>query len=149
MCLYVNSPRLIAETDLIVYKCLRREPRLKNTYVTPMQGAMVAFGKNGKFHLRSGAKIMVITNEFRNKTIHEGIHAYTYEYRAYALLPAYCEVFYAIIPKGRVYYLGFGAQVVSSDMIIFRNKDSFNTYMANHKVKEIDTSKKLSKDFVV
>ena len=145
MCLKLASKKLVAETDLLVYKCIDYD-KDTDTYCTPFQYLPIVF-KDGVTVIEGGDNALAIERVWSNQlnkmttVINFGVHAYTTKKEAVDtanLFPASgTEVYYAIIPKGCPYYLGLNFDIVTTKLIVFRTKMNFNKYAKGKEIKEI------------
>lgn len=138
MCLIVKSPKMIAETDLVVYKCLEHSPKIR----TPFQRFPIKF-VNGKTYLVMNNKEygLKISYEVPCGLIFEGVHAYYNKEEADLMSIKFqlskMRTHYGIIPKGCEYYLGCKNQIVSTEMIIFETDKDYLKYEESHEVKSV------------
>ena len=138
MCLIVNSPKMIAETDLAVYKILEKD---NNNFLTPYKKCSIQFENGQFFQVMDGEKVLDLDFIY----IEKGIHAYYRENTAKeknAILNEASsfltfKVHYAVIPKGCEYCLGIEDEIVSTDMIIFETDEDYRKYKRKHKVKPV------------
>ena len=145
MCLKLASKKLVAETDLLVYKCIDYD-KDTDTYCTPFQYLPIVF-KDGVTVIEGGNMALTIEkvkNAATNKYvdgINYGVHAYTTKKEAVdtaSLFPASgTEVYYAIIPKDCPYYIGLNFDIVTTKLIVFRTKRNFDKYAKGKEIKEI------------
>lgn len=132
MCLVVNSKKLVAKTDLVVYKILKKY----NNFLTLFRDFPIKF-INGETYLVMADKELYGLKPFYNE-IHEGIHAYYDKKKADLISTGFQRTkHYAIIPKGCEYYLGTKGDIVSTEMIIFETKKDYLKYKQMHKVKPV------------
>ena len=136
-----NNP-FIAKNNIVIYKALDTK-KLDNTkdICTPFMYFPIIFD-NGKCIMKESS--MDINGEFA----HKGIHAYTSEEK--------CEItcrffyhgtgtkkFWAVIPKGSKYFIGKDEDIVSDNLIIFKNREEFRKYKKENKC--VDLNLELSK----
>lgn len=106
------------------------------TFITPSQRVKICFNDEGFLKLQ--AKLGV-SKKFKRlgeitKAVSTGIHGYTYFDGVdwTELCPTY---FYhpAIIPANTKYYLGIKNEIVAEEMIIFKDKESYDAFIKkNH-----------------
>lgn len=118
MCLIPKESAKIAEEDIVVYKVLSK--RLDGFYTSPFMGAVYQIGElkiaNIKYDKRPSQ--FYYCESYRT-IITEGLHAYTTEASAVFMsfyLPIKTFVAKAIIPKGAMYVLGQGNEIVSTQL---------------------------------
>jgi len=143
MCLIVGTKKLVAKTDLLVYKCL---DHYGSSYCTPFQYLPIVFNKGVKT-IDGGEYALTIEKDYHSRyggqirVINHGVHAYIRkseaEYTASQFPNSGTEVHYAIIPKGCPYYIGMEFDVVATKMIVFRSKRIFDKYAEGKVIKEI------------
>ena len=120
MCLIPKESAKIAEKDIVVYKLLGK--CLNGAYYSPWRDAPYEIGKlyiaNIRYHKRLSHKV----DEYLIKTtiIEEGLHAYI-DYSTAVLTSAMVPtsglfVVKAIIPRGSMYVLGVGNEIVSTQL---------------------------------
>lgn len=135
MCLIVNSPKMIAKTDLVVYKCLDHRPVI----CTPFQGFPINFINGEKYLVMRHKELHGL--EVFHGFIHEGVHAYYNKKKADLICTGFqrtkTKTHYAIIPNGCEYYLGNSGDIVSTDMIVFRTREDYRKYKREHEVKSV------------
>lgn len=146
MCLKVATKKLTAKTDLLVFKCLDYNKR-KRTYCTPFRYLPIKFDKDRKCVIKSGDNALAIEKEWNNgngvhrmiDVINIGVHAYTTKEQAEWVASKFWETkyYYAVIPKGCHYYIGFDFEVVTTELIVFKFKKDFYEYAKEHEIKEI------------
>lgn len=141
MCLIVSiehHPDLkpkTAKTDLRVYKILTQ---VSGCWFTPYQSVRLKFNLQNKIRYKStiDAPLSHSSGLSYCARISRGIHSF-YSYVFAINEKRWCgpgTVFYAVIPKGSKYYIGVEGDIVSSQLIIFRNKETFEKYSSKHKV---------------
>lgn len=143
MCLVVGTKKLVAKTDLLVYKCLDYH---RGSYCTPYRYLPIVFDKGVKT-IDGGEQALTIEKVWSARCgnwvrgISHGVHAYYKKTEAQLTAKMFptcgTKVFYAVIPKGCAYYIGMDFDVVATKMIVFRSKKSFDEYAKEHEIKEI------------
>lgn len=109
----------IAQEDLVVYKILEKN---KYLYRTPYRHKIVLFlfGKHTYKHVHLHPKKTVDEHGCKLWEVHEGIHSYE-SIPWYQTLNGECS-FKAIIPKGAKFYIGITWDIVSSDLIVYKDR---------------------------
>lgn len=141
MCLIVGTKKLVAKTDLLVYKCLDKEGR---KFCTPFRYLPIKF-TNGRCVIESAETALTIEKEWHEKklvkVINIGVHAYTDKDISDDIAERFPEcgtkTYYTVIPKGCPYYVGMKFDVVSTKMIVFKSKEDFDKYAEGKEIKEI------------
>ena len=125
-----NLKCLVAQEDILVYKCL---DCTDGEYCTPFQYMPIMFTK-GKYVYN---KVNMPTSKYRwRDTIEVGIHAYSTKNPAITLSKSFhCDngtsMHYAIIPKGSNFYIGTDEDIVSNNLIVYREKRCFDRHYPN------------------
>ena len=130
-----NVKCFVAEEDILVYKCL---DCINREFRTPFQYMPIIF-KRGKYVYN---KVSMKKKAFCNKIdvcnkmdegayIGSGIHAYRTMSRAFAVSKSFYEfdgtyMHYAVIPKGSNFYIGNNVDIVSDNLIVYRDKKYFD-----------------------
>ena len=116
---------LVAKEDILVYKCL---DCTSGEYCTPFQYMPIIFAK-GKYVYN---KVNMPKSKCEwNDTIGVGIHAYSTKNAAIALSKSFywgngTSMHYAVIPKGSNFYVGVYDNIVSNNLIVYREKRCFD-----------------------
>lgn len=118
---------LVAQEDILVYKCLDCED---GEYCTPFQFKPIIFTK-GKY-VYDKVDMLDCTEE----SIEVGIHAYTIKKRAIKVSESFnylngTSMHYAVIPKGSNFYIGRDEDIVSNNLIVYREKRCFDKHYPN------------------
>ena len=137
MCLIKVGKKQVAETDILVYKCL--DEKLIRVYCTPFQYFPVEF-------IDGMACLSIKENLFktRGKRIECGIHGYYDRSNADATSLEFedcgTKTHYAIIHKGTPYCLGIEGEIVTTKMTIFETEEDYEKYKSNSdvEIKEIE-----------
>ena len=127
MCLVVEKRirKKIAETDILVYKCLEKK---NGNYYTPFQNVNIFFD-NGKCVMEKIPNIVPKRVNGRRE-IEKGLHSF-YKKTPANTLSAYfprTEIYYAMIPKGSEYYIGINGEIVSNNLIVFETQKDYQKY---------------------
>lgn len=117
MCLIPKESAKIADKDIVVYKVLLKYSN--ETYYSPYKDAIYEIGKLYTANVRYHERFVYKVDECPITTtlIEEGLHAYTL--KGFAFLRAFVltgVVFKAIIPRGAMYVLGTGNEIVSTQL---------------------------------
>ena len=115
---------LVAKEDILVYKCL---DCVDNEYCTPYQYMPITFNK-GKYVYKE-----VIMDTVTISGIDVGIHSFGTRDAALATCKQFhaqsgTSMHYAIIPKGSNFYIGIDEDVVSNNLIVYRQKRCFDKH---------------------
>ena len=124
---------LVAQEDILVYKCLDCED---GEYWTPFQYMSIAFTKGKYVYDEANMDESVYCGKGSSSSVSVGIHSFGT--KGAALLT--CRDFYtmngtsmhyAIIPKGSNFYIGIDEDVVSNNLIVYRQKRCFDKHYPN------------------
>lgn len=143
MCLTVKkgTHRMVAETNLKVYKCLDYSPFFK--YQTPFQFMRINFNEKGQYRFEMDSNLIAVRpRTLGGYEVGRGIHAYHVKLAADETSSKFHEdsgtaTHYAVIPKGSHYYIGEKRDIVSNQMIIFKSKKDFDKYAEENEVKPV------------
>ena len=122
-----NVKCFAAKEDILAYKCLDYK---NGKYYTPFQYMPIVFTK-GKYAYN---KVNMPKSKCEwNDTIGVGIHAYSTKNAAIALSKSYywgngTSMHYAVIPKGSNFYIGNNGDIVSNNLIVYREKRCFDRH---------------------
>ena len=122
-----NVKCFVAKEDILAYKCLDCED---GVYYTPFQYMPIVFTK-GKYAYN---KVNMPKSKCEwNDTIGVGIHAYSTKNAAIALSKSFywgngTSMHYAVIPKGSNFYIGNNGDIVSNNLIVYREKRCFDRH---------------------
>lgn len=118
MCLIPKESAKIAEEDIVVYKILSK--RLDGFYTSPFKEAVYQIGELKTANIKYDKKPLQFDHcECYRTIITEGLHAYTTEASAMFMsfyLATNTFIAKAIIPKGAMYVLGEGKEIVSTQL---------------------------------
>lgn len=128
-----NVKCFVAKEDILVYKCLNCND---GEYCTPFQYMPIAFTK-GKYvynKVKMSQKIGCRTRE--NALVSKGIHSYSTRGKAIMVAKKFrkrneTSMHYAVIPKGSNFYIGNNDDVVSNNLIVYRDKRGFDRHYPN------------------
>lgn len=138
MCLIKVGKKQVAETDILVYKCLDYDTFIEK-YVTSFQYFPVEF--------IDGISCLSIKRtcfNTRGKYINYGIHGYYKKSSADKTSLEFedcgTKTHYAIIHKGTPYCLGMEGDIVTTKMTIFETEEDYEKYKSNSdvEIKEIE-----------
>lgn len=125
-----NVKCFVAKEDILVYKCL---DCTNGEYSTPFQYMPIVFTK-GKYvynKVKMSQKIGCGIRE--NALVSKGIHAYSTRGKAIEISKSFYDVngtsmHYAVIPKGSNFYIGNNDDIVSNNLIVYRDKRCFDRH---------------------
>jgi len=137
----LNKP-FIAKNNIIVYKALdaKKYDGTKCTCTPYMYLPIVFF---------EGKCVMNEPNmEINGEYIYKGLHSYTTEKRCKITCDEFhhetgTRKFWAVIPKGSRFFVGNEHEIVSDNLIIFKNREEFRKYKKENKC--VDLNLELSK----
>lgn len=125
-----NVKCFVAKEDILVYKCL---DCIDGEYSTPFQYMPIVFTK-GKYvynKIRISQKIGCGIRE--NALISKGIHAFSTRDKAINVSKDFhktngTSMHYAVIPKDSTFYIGNNDDIVSNNLIVYRDKRCFDRH---------------------
>ena len=122
-----NVKCFVAKEDILVYKCLDCND---GEYSTPFQYMPIVFTK-GKYvynKVKMSQKIGCGIRE--NALVSKGIHAYSTRGKAIKVAKDFRKRYmhYAVIPKGSNFYVGQSDDIVSNNLIVYREKRCFDKH---------------------
>ena len=125
-----NVKCFVAKEDILVYKCL---DCTNGEYSTPFQYMPIVFTK-GKYvynKVKMSQKIGCRIRE--NALVSKGIHAYSTRGKAIKTSKSFygdkgTSMHYAVIPKGSNFYIGNNDDIVSNNLIVYREKRCFDRH---------------------
>ena len=127
----------IAKNNIVVYKALDTKTfdGVKNICTPYMYLPIVFF----LFFFVMNEPSMDIYGKFIDK----GLHAYTTEERCKKTCDMYhhetgTKKFWAVIPKGSKYFVGNENDIVSDNIIIFKNREEFRKYKKENKCVDLN-----------
>jgi len=137
MCLRRTTVKIVAETDLLVYKCLDKR---KYGYITPFQYLRIDFDEDDTCLIKGGDGALQIEDVWY---INKGVHAYVNKKRADRTSEQFkkdsgTQTHFAVIKKGSPYYIGDSEDVVTTELIVFRTKKAYKKYAEMHEVKNFE-----------
>ena len=123
-----NVKCFVAEEDILVYKCLDCK---NGEFRTPFQYMPIVFTKGKYIYTNVYMKKKTFCKMDEGGYVWSGIHAYRTMSRAFAVSKSYYEfdgtyMHYAVIPKGSNFYIGNNDDVVSNNLIVYRDKKYFD-----------------------
>lgn len=124
---------LIAQEDILVYKCLDCED---GHYCTPFQYMPIIFTKGKYVYGKSDMDESIYCGKGERAGIYAGIHSYGTKAAAIATSRSFhyddgTSMHYAVIPKGSNFYIGIDEDVVSNNLIVYREKRCFDRHYPN------------------
>ena len=128
-----NVKCLVAQEDILVYKCL---DCTDGWYCTPFQYMPIVFTKGKYVYNKECMDEYVYCGKASSVVIRVGIHAYGTKDAAMATSKSFhssngTSMHYAIIPKGSNFYIGIDEDVVSNNLIVYREKRCFDRHYPN------------------
>ena len=124
-----NVKCFVAKEDILVYKCL---DCINREFRTPFQYMPIVFTKGKYIYTNVYMKKKTFCNKMvEGGYVWSGIHAYRTMSRAFAVSKSFYEfdgtyMHYAVIPKGSNFYIGNNDDVVSNNLIVYRDKKYFD-----------------------
>lgn len=121
---------LVAQEDILVYKCL---DCTDGEYCTPYREMPITFNKGKYAYKKVGMREHFYCGSGETTSVDFGIHSFGTKGAAIET----CKMFhvqsgtsmhYAIIPKGSNFYIGIDEDVVSNNLIVYREKRTFDKY---------------------
>ena len=119
----------VAKEDILVYKCL---DCTSGEYCTPFQYMPIMFTKGKYVYNKVNMKesVACCANE-KFACIYSGIHAYSAKVKAIMVAKDFhktngTSMHYAVIPKGSNFYVGVYDNIVSNNLIVYREKRCFD-----------------------
>ena len=131
-----NNPNVkcfVAKEDILVYKCLDCND---GEYSTPFQYMPIVFTKGKYVYNKVKMSKKMYCGIRKNAIVSEGIHAYSTRDKAIKVAKDFRKsngtyMHYAVIPKGSNFYIGSHEDVVSNNLIVYREKRCFDRYYPN------------------
>ena len=122
---------LVAKEDILVYKCL---DCTSGEYCTPFQYMPIMFTKGKYVYNKVNMDESVVCHENEKfACIYSGIHAYSAKVKAIMVAKDFhktngTSMHYAVIPKGSNFYVGQSDNIVSNNLIVYREKRCFDKH---------------------
>ena len=122
---------LVAKEDILVYKCL---DCTSGEYCTPFQYMPIMFTKGKYVYNKVNMDESVVCHENEKfACIYSGIHAYSAKVKAIMVAKDFhktngTSMHYAVIPKGSNFYIGNNDDIVSNNLIVYRDKRCFDRH---------------------
>lgn len=128
-----NVKCFVAKEDILVYKCLDCNA---GEYSTPFQYMPIAFTKGKYVYNKVKMSQKIGCGIRKNALVSQGIHSYRAKDKAIKVAKDFRKsngtyMHYAVIPKGSNFYIGDNADVVSNNLIVYREKRCFDRYYPN------------------
>ena len=124
-----NVKCFVAKEDILVYKCLDYK---NGKYYTPFQHMPIVFTKGKYVYNKVNMDESVVCHENEKfACIYSGIHAYSAKVKAIMVAKDFhktngTSMHYAVIPKGSNFYVGVYDNIVSNNLIVYREKRCFD-----------------------
>ena len=128
-----NVKCFVAKEDILVYKCLDCND---GEYCTPFQYMPIVFTKGKYVYNKVKMSQKIGCGIRKNALVSEGIHAYSTRDKAIKVAKDFRKsngtyMHYAVIPKGSNLYVGSNDDVVSNNLIVYREKRCFDRHYPN------------------
>ena len=128
-----NVKCFVAKEDILVYKCLDCND---GEYCTPFQYMPIVFTKGKYVYNKVKMSQKIGCGIRKNALVSEGIHAYSTRDKAIKVAKDFRKsngtyMHYAVIPKGSNFYVGQCDDIVSNNLIVYREKRCFDRYYPN------------------
>lgn len=125
-----NVKCLVAQEDILVYKCLDCKYGL---YCTPFQYMPIVFTKGKYVYNEVDMDEIAYCGKDVGAGISVGIHAYGTKDAAIVTSKSFhredgTSMYYAVIPKGSNFYIGIDEDIVSNNLIVYREKRTFDKH---------------------
>ena len=124
-----NVKCFVAKEDILAYKCLDYK---NGKYYTPFQYMHIVFTKGKYIYTNVYMKKKTFCKMDEGGYVWSGIHAYRTMSRAFAVSSFYefdgTYMHYAVIPKGSNFYIGNNGDIVSNNLIVYREKRCFDRH---------------------
>lgn len=121
---------LVAQEDILVYKCL---DCVDGEYCTPYQYMPITFDKGKYVYKEVDMAETIYCGRDAGGCVDKGIHSYGTKSAAILTSKSFhymngTSMHYAIIPKGSNFYIGIDEDVVSNNLIVYREKRTFDRH---------------------
>ena len=122
---------LVAKEDILVYKCVDCK---NGEYCTPFQYMPIMFTKGKYVYNKVNMDESAVCSENEKfACIYSGIHAYSAKVKAIMVAKDFhktngTSMHYAVIPKGSNFYIGVYDNIVSNNLIVYRDKRCFDRH---------------------
>ena len=128
-----NVKCFVAKEDILVYKCLDCND---GEYCTPFQYMPIVFTKGKYVYNKVKMSQKIGCGIRKNALVSEGIHAYSTRDKAIKVAKDFRKsngtyMHYAVIPKGSNFYVGQSDDIVSNNLIVYREKRCFDRHYPN------------------
>ena len=125
-----NVKCFVAKEDILVYKCL---DCTDGEYSTPFQYMPIVFTKGKYVYNKVKMSQKIGCGIRKNALVSEGIHAYITKDKAIKVAKDFRKsngtyMHYAVIPKGSNFYVGQSDDIVSNNLIVYREKRCFDRH---------------------
>lgn len=145
-----NKPiALVAKQSILVYKVLEIEDK---HYRTPYEYMAINFDDEYGMFFYKTTRFSIDKRNRNYYSVPSGIHSFLdFDEANYAnermknLRDSNANIHYAIIPKGSKFYIGRDFDIVSSNLVVFKNKTKYNKNKKYFGDKPIEFSEYLKK----
>ena len=126
-----NVKCLVAKEDILVYKCLDCED---GVYCTPFRYMPIVFIRGKYVYNKVNMdKSVVCCKKDEGAYVYSGIHAYITKDKAIKISKEFNDtngtsMHYAVIPKDSNFYVGQSDDIVSNNLIVYREKRCFDRH---------------------
>lgn len=118
----------VVQEDILVYKCLDCDD---GEYYTPFKFMPIVFTKGKYVYNEVNMCETAYCGKYANTGISVGIHTYSTKAIAMASKLHDSKLHYAVISKGSNFYIGIDGDVVSNNLIVYREKRCFDRHYPN------------------
>lgn len=123
-----NVKCFVAKEDILVYKCLDYE---NGEYCTPFRHMPIVFTKGKYVYNKVKMSQKIGCGIRKNALVYKGIHAYSTRGMGIEVTKKFNHIngtsmHYAVIPKGSNFYIGNDDDIVSNNLIVYREKRCFD-----------------------
>ena len=128
-----NVKCFVAKEDILVYKCLDCND---GEYCTPFQYMPIVFTKGKYVYNKVKMSQKIGCGIRKNSLVSQGIHSYITKDKAIKVAKDFRKsnetyMHYAVIPKGSNFYVGQCDDIVSNNLIVYREKRCFDRHYPN------------------
>ena len=121
---------LVAQEDIVVYKCL---DCVDGEYCTTYREMPITFNKGKYVYKEVDMSEHFYCGKIGSASVDVGIHSFGTKGAALATCKEFhvqcgTSMHYAVIPKGSNFYIGIDEDVVSNNLIVYREKRTFDKY---------------------
>ena len=128
-----NVKCFVAKEDILVYKCL---DCTDGEYSTPFQHMPIVFTKGKYVYNKIRMSQKIGCGLWKSACVSKGIHAYRTRDKAINVSKGFhgtngTSMHYAVIPKDSDFYIGNNDDIVSNNLIVYREKRCFDRHYPN------------------